>query len=345
MKPIPKCPRPSKFSDVRPICLTPIIARVFERIVFDSFVSERYHSTLSNDQFGFRKGFSTTCALAKLLNDVYYIRSENDYVRIITLDLSKAFDSISHCAVIDGLHKSHYNPFLINWYNSFLSGCVHSNLVNDQLSRELTTSQGVPQGTVNGPPLFNSGTNDISVTTDIPEKRCRLTNFADDFTPVVGGRIGEHDYASDVINALEVQFNSKNLTLNDGKTKEVLSSFKKGGQQPTTIPGVERVTSRKILGVIFDENLSFEEHITAICKASVSCLYLLLRLKRLNYTAEELKLLYKSLVISRLPYCASVWDVTYSYSLDQIDRVQNKARFFGIIEEIEPIREIIRKSD
>ena len=132
-------------------------------------------SELSNDQFGFRKGSSTTCALIKLLNDVYYIRSENDYVRIITLDLSKAFDSISHRAIIDGLHKSHYNPFLINWYNSFLSGRVHSTLVNDQLSRELTTSQGVPQGTVNGPPLFNSGTNDISVTTDNPERRCRLT--------------------------------------------------------------------------------------------------------------------------------------------------------------------------
>ena len=344
IKPIPKCPRPSKFSDLRPICLTPIIARVFERIVFDSFVSERYHSTLSNNQFGFRKGSSITCALIKLLNDVYYIRSENDYVRIITLDLSKAFDSISHRAIIDGLRKSHYNPFLINWFNSFLSRRVYSTLVNDQLSRELTTSQGVPQGTVNGPPLFNSGTSDISVTTDIPERRCRLTKFADDFTPVVGGRIGEHYYASDVINALEVQFNSKNLTLNDGKTKEVLLSFKKG-QQPRTIPGVERVMSRQKLGVIFDENLSFMEHITAICKASVLCLYLLLRLKHLNYTAEELNLLYNSLVISRLSYCASVWGGTYSYLLDQIDRVQNKARFFGIIDEIEPIREIIRKSD
>ena len=134
------------------------------------------------------------------------------------------------------------------------------------------------------------------------------------------------------------------MTLNDGKTKEVLLSFKKG-QQPRTIPGVERVTSRKILGVIFDKNLSFKEHITAICKASVSCLYLLLRLKRLNYTAEELKLLYNSLVISRLSYCASVWGGTYSYLLDQIDRVQNKAQFFGIIDEIEPIREIIRKSE
>ena len=243
-------PRPSKFSDLRPICLTPIIARVFEQIVFDSFVSERYHSTLSNDQFGFRKGSSTTCALIKLLNDVYYCRSENDYVRIITLDLSKAFDSVSHRAIIDGLHKSHYNPFLINWYNSFLSGRVHSTLINDQLSRGLTTSQCVPQGTVNGPPLFNSGTNDISVTTDIHERRCRLTKFADNFTPVVGGRIGEHDYASDVIKALEVQFNSKNLTLNDGETKEVLLLSKKG-QHPRTIPGVERVTWRKILGVIF----------------------------------------------------------------------------------------------
>ena len=71
----------------------------------------------------------------------------------------------------------------------------------------------------------------------------------------------------------------------------------------------------------------------------------MLRLKRLNYNAEELKLLYNSLVISRLSYRASVWGGTYSYLRDQIDRVQNKAQFFGIIDEIESICEIIRKSD
>ena len=104
---------------------------------------------------------------------------------------------------------SHYTPFLLIWYNSFFCGRVHSSLVNDQLSRELTLSQGVPQGTVNGPPFFNRDTNDISVTTDIPERRCRLTKFADDFTPVVGGRIGENECSSDVINALEVQYNAE----------------------------------------------------------------------------------------------------------------------------------------
>ena len=103
-----------------------------------------------------------------------YLRSENDYIRLITLDVSKAFDSISHRAFIDGFHKIHYNFFLLAWYNSFLSGRIQSTFVNEQLSRELTTSQGAPQGTVNGPQLFNSGTNDISVTTDIPERRCRL---------------------------------------------------------------------------------------------------------------------------------------------------------------------------
>ena len=111
IKHIPKCPLPSEISDLLPICLTPIIARVFERIVFDSFVSKRYHSTLSDDQFGFRKGSSTTCALIKLLNDVYYLRLEKDYVRLITLDLSKAFDSISHRAIIYGFHKLIITPF------------------------------------------------------------------------------------------------------------------------------------------------------------------------------------------------------------------------------------------
>ena len=88
----------------------------------------------------------------------------------------------------------------MNWYNSFFSGRIHSTFVNDQLSWELTISQGDPQGTVNRPSLFNSGTNDVSVASDIPERCCRLSKFADDLTPVVGGRIGEHESAREFIN-------------------------------------------------------------------------------------------------------------------------------------------------
>ena len=269
--------------------------------------------------------------------------------KVPALRISHSTFSICRLCIFQVADKIHQNSLLAFYSHRFIFKIssffskITENKFENEWSKIGTWSRNQNKRSENNQESKNNQEIKIQAT-DIPERRCRLTKFADDFTPVVGGRLGEHEHASDVINALEVRFNSKNLTLNDGKTKEVLLSFKKG-QQPRTIPGVERVTSRKTLGVIFDENLSFKEHITAICKASVSCLYLLLRLERLNYTAEELKLLYNSLVISRLVYCASVWGGTYSYLLDQIDRVQSKAQFFGIIDEIEPIREIIRKSD
>ena len=69
-----------------------------------------------------------------------------------------------------------------------------------------------------------------------------------------------------IINVLEVQFNSKNLTLNQ---KSFFYRLKKvNNLELVLITGVERVTSRKVLAVMFDVNLSFKEKI-----ASVSCLF------------------------------------------------------------------------
>lgn len=344
IKPIPKCPRPAEFTDLRPISLTPVIARLFERVVFDSFLSDAYHATLPNDQFGFRKGSSTTCALIKLLNDIHHLRRTNEYVRLFTLDMSKAFDTISHRAIINSLNgiQPPISPFLLNWYNSFLSSRVHFTLINGHASGKLTMTQGVPQGTIHGPPLFNGATAGISLPVGV--SHCRLTKYADDYTPVIGGHIGTNDCADDVISCLEDQFQSRNLLLNHMKTKELLFCASRD-HIPPTVQGIERVSDRKILGVIFDDKLSFKAHITTICQISVSRIYLLLRLKRLNYTHVELELLYDALVKSRLSYCASVWGGTFAYLLDRIDRVQRKAVRFGIIRQYEPIRDVIRNAD
>ena len=124
--PVPNVQRPKSHTDFRPVCITSIISRLFERVVFDTFFSESYHKNLPSDQFGFRRGYSTTFALLKLLHDIHQLRSTQDYVRVITLDLSKAFDTVSHISIIDSLKTLEpcISPYLINWFADFLSSRI-----------------------------------------------------------------------------------------------------------------------------------------------------------------------------------------------------------------------------
>ena len=99
--PIPKKPVPALPSDLRPISITPIISRSFERLLYDCFLEVPYNKFLRRDQFGFRNGGSTECALLKILNVCKDFDDRKfDYIRIYSLDLSKAFDRVPHTLII-----------------------------------------------------------------------------------------------------------------------------------------------------------------------------------------------------------------------------------------------------
>ena len=95
--PLPKTkPIISVETDIRPISLTPIVAKVFESIVLgwvDDIVGER----IDDNQFGGVGGTSTTDALVEMTHKWYEATDLlNNYVRVVLLDFSKAFDLINH---------------------------------------------------------------------------------------------------------------------------------------------------------------------------------------------------------------------------------------------------------
>jgi len=54
------------------------------------------------DQFAFRPTGTTTAVIITMLQTVTNLLSANPYVIVVSLDFSKAFDSVHHCTV---LHK------------------------------------------------------------------------------------------------------------------------------------------------------------------------------------------------------------------------------------------------
>ena len=89
----------------RLISILPSISKVFERLLFQqitNFVSEKISPYLC----GFRKGFSSQHALLRLMEKLNTSLDKNQKVGILMVDLSKAFDCISHELLIAKLYAS-----------------------------------------------------------------------------------------------------------------------------------------------------------------------------------------------------------------------------------------------
>ena len=119
---LPKTDNPTDFSHFRGINVTPVIARCFEKIVYNKHSKETFESNLSIYQFAYRTGGCSTDALIKLQRTFLKSLVDKNYaaVRILAMDFSKAFNNVRHLLLSHKLKSLPMNPYVINWYLSFL---------------------------------------------------------------------------------------------------------------------------------------------------------------------------------------------------------------------------------
>ena len=123
--PVPKVAKPAKPSDYRPISITAVLSRAFERHVIRMHIYPALQDPLEgldfNDQFGFRPTGSTVAALIALQHIVLSMLSTNAYVRVFALDFSKAFDAVRHSVLMEKMAKLRLPDEVYNWIKDFLT--------------------------------------------------------------------------------------------------------------------------------------------------------------------------------------------------------------------------------
>uniref|UniRef100_A0A8D8VZT6 RNA-directed DNA polymerase from mobile element jockey n=1 Tax=Cacopsylla melanoneura TaxID=428564 RepID=A0A8D8VZT6_9HEMI len=86
---------------------------------------------------------------------------------------------------------------------------------------------------------------------------------------------------------------------------------------------LQRVTNKKDLGVLFQENLKFDQHIDIITKSASRNLGLILRHSKFFFDYDTIVTLYTALVRSKLEYACVIWAPTSDFLIKKIEKVQS----------------------
>ncbi|CDQ58637.1 unnamed protein product [Oncorhynchus mykiss] len=268
-------PKKAKLNDYRPVALTSIIMKCFERLLKDHITST-LPDTLDPLQFAYRPNRSTDDAISTTLHTALtHLDKRNTNVRMLFIDHSSAFNSIVPSKLVIKLEMLGLDPALCNWVLDFLTGRPQVVRVGNNISTPLILNTGAPQGCVLSPLLYSLFTHDCVAT----HASNSIIKFADD-TTVVG-----------------VWCQENNLTLNVNKTKEMIVEFRKQQREhpPIHIDGtvVERVVSFKFLGVHITDKLNWSTHTDSIVKKAQQRLFNLRRLKKFSLSPKALTNFYR----------------------------------------------------
>ena len=143
-------------SNYRQISRTSALSKCFEKIIkdqLDEFLEKNH--LLSAIQFGFRRGFSTTDAFLYATAKIRLILDNEKMVASALLDLSEALDSISHNLLLAKLKSFNLDMSAINLIESYLINRSQKVVLQNVSVDWIGLYQGVPQGTIIGPLLFN----------------------------------------------------------------------------------------------------------------------------------------------------------------------------------------------
>ena len=260
-------------------------------MLYDKYRKKPYNTYVCAKQFGFRQNSSTCGALINVLHDVYSLRKCYNYTRLITLDMSKAFDTIQHSEIFKEISRCvpPLNEYVVDVLKCLLTSRSHYTSLGSRFSPPASTNLGVPQGTIRGPSFFNYAVNDTFRCEYLMSTGTQITVYADNNTPLIGGTYTGEDNALDIIHKFADHFCSKNFSSNADKSSKMLLIF--GRHDVPLISGIDRKSSIKLLGISFDEKLSFNDHVKCITKRATAKLYVVFRLRRIGFSIRELTLL------------------------------------------------------
>ncbi len=272
---IPKKNKITCLNDWRPVALTPIFSKCFEKLVRD-YICSVLPASLDPLQFAYRSNRSTDDAIAFTLHTALsHLENKNTYVRMLFVDYSSAFNTIVPATLVAKLQTLGLNRSLCSWILDFLTG--RSQVVRMGNTHHLPWSSTLVHcRAASSVHSCTPCTHDCTAT----HSSNVIVKFSDDTTVI--GLITDNDETAyrEEVSTLTKWCQEHHLSLNIDKTKELVVDYRRQSRENTPITidktPVERVTSFKFLGVHITENLTWSAHTDAVLKKAHQRLFFFL---------------------------------------------------------------------
>ena len=327
-------PKPNKDhtnpTNYRPIALTSCLCKTMERMINNrlNFYLES-NNIISEHQSGFRKNRSTTDQLVRLESYIRNAFVKKQHVAAIFFDLEKAYDTTWKHGILKDIHKIGLKGNLPKFISNFLSNRCFRVKVGSSFSDVYEQEQGVPQGSILSPTLFNIKINNIIKCLD-DDVNCSL--YVDDFLIC---------YRSKDMKTIETKLQNN---INKIEKWTVENGFKFSMTRTNCVhfcqehrlhldPALKLynnpipvVDQAKFLGVIFDKKLSFIPHINTLKLKCQKALNVLKLLSHSDWGGDKKSLLnlYRSLIRSKLDYGCIIYGSAQKSYLKKLDTIHHQ---------------------
>lgn len=320
---IPKVNNPKLANDLRGISVTPIVSRLFERIVHKKWIIPKITTLGDPLQFAYKPMISTIDCLLSFQQEILSLLDKKDIdgVHCIQVDYSKAFDRV--CQDKAALHYPSFidAPNICQWLYSFTTKRSQRLLWEDRDLPFLTIDRGCSQGTVGGPNIFSIYTDDTRAL----HPTSNLFKYSDDTSITVPCYLSTSMTQSNQL-SMELQHikdcaKEKELLINADKTKHIRFCLNNNPYcncniDDTSLNESDTVT---ILGITFQRNCLFTKHCKQLIARLKSTLYIIKDLKIHHTDLQLIDRVFEALILSRIRYGLSVYGIDQK-ALIKIDR-------------------------
>ena len=292
------------------------------------------HALHTPEEFGYKQNHNTETMMLGLTDEVLRGFDENQATIVIFLDLSAAFDTIDPDKLLQIMEEElGITGIALQWFRSFLVGRTQRVKIDKEYSDSVEVPCGTPQGSVLGPPLFN--TNVRSQPKVFQHCRFNTSSFADDSN---GRRTFSLTFQFDIIKhevvkclKLVVEWsNAHFMKINPDKT-ELLLFYPPSLEKEVLIKGVmfedqciRFSESVKNVGVYLDKHLKMDKHVNNVTSHGYKILKDIAKVKK-NFSKDHLERLVHAVIASRLDYCNSLIININKDILFKFQKLQNSA--------------------
>ena len=308
--------KPGKPSDdstsYRPVSLLCPSIKILERLILPTL---NENLDIPQFQHGFRAQHSTVSALHDFTESIaagFNKKKPADRTLLVQIDLSKAFDMVSHEKLLLDLNNSNLPKGIIRWYNCYLHGRQSRVNFRNTTSSTRNVRTGVPQGAVTSPILFNFYLRNIPQ----PPPGIKVIQYADDISIYIQGTnvITLSSTVNKYLNTLAAYLEERNLIISPEKSTATWftpASAEANTEPEISIKGksVKLDKNPKLLGITFDTMFCFGPHIRNTISKAKKKMNILKSLAGSSWGCDKevILLIYKSIVRSVLEYGSQIW--------------------------------------